>query len=88
MTEHTRYARVQRSVADLRSVDGTFVSSFGRHEASTREFDFNQGQRAMASAVREEKRRGAKGHEQAPVAGAISPRTFVAQPSAQLFPPD
>lgn len=58
MTEQTRYARVQRSVADLRSVDGTSVSTFGRHEASTREFDFNQGQRAMASAVREEKRRG------------------------------
>lgn len=71
MTEMTRYARVQASVADLRFTDGTRVSTHGRLLASTLEFDFNRGQRAMASSVREERRPGVAFFAQHPEFGPL-----------------
>lgn len=55
----TRYARVQHSVAELRSTDGTFVSRAAPVLAgrSVREL-FEESQRVMASSVREEPREG------------------------------
>lgn len=57
MHDVTRYGRVQPSVAPLRSTDGTHVSSHAvAHRV--REVDLRASQRAMASAVREERRPG------------------------------
>lgn len=59
MVENTRYARVQPSVAPLRTIDGTRVSSLRRAVPSASiEQLFRERHRVMASAVSEESRPG------------------------------
>ncbi len=58
MNDVTRYARVQPSMAPLRSEGGTRVPTLRVVRARSVEEEFRGSQRAMASAVREEPRRG------------------------------